>query len=79
MGAAGQVGFGVAILIIAALFVGRWLDNLLGTGPILLLTCTLVSIPVSLILMVQTVLTAARVSQSPNGNQDFSQREEDNT
>jgi len=79
LGAAGQVGFGVAILIIGALFVGRWLDNLLGTGPILLLTCTLVSVPVSLFLMVRTVLTAARASQSPSGNQAFSQHEEDNT
>jgi F0F1-type ATP synthase assembly protein I len=63
LGAAGQVGCGTVLLIVLALVVGRWLDSLFGTEPVLLLVFVLTSIPLSLVLMVRSVLGAARASQ----------------
>jgi hypothetical protein len=67
LSAAGQVGFGTALFIVLALLLGRWLDGLLGSEPIIMLTCVLVAIPLSLVAMVRTVLTAARASQRRSG------------
>jgi hypothetical protein len=46
----GQIGFMTLFIILAAVFGGLWLDNLLGTKPLLTLTIVLGTVPVSLYL-----------------------------
>lgn len=57
---AGQAGCTTSVLIIGALLLGLWLDSLLGTRPAFTLVLVLSSIPVSLLLMVYTVLSATK-------------------
>lgn len=65
-GNAGSAGFITAGLILLAVFAGRWLDSLFGTEPWLVIVLVLASIPLSLVLMVRSVLSAARAAQSTN-------------
>ncbi len=53
---AGQSGCMTVIIVFVALFAGLWLDATLGTRPAFTLVLTLLSIPVSLVVMVYTVL-----------------------
>lgn len=55
---AGASGCGTVIIIVGSLLLGLWLDNLLGTRPALTLALILLSIPVSLVLMVYSVISA---------------------
>ncbi len=61
-----QVGCGNVVVIIAALLLGLWLDNLLNTRPILTIVFILVSIPVSLYSVVRIALSAAARIQPPS-------------
>jgi hypothetical protein len=47
----GQVGCLTLVIILASVFGGLWLDNLLGTKPILTLALLFAGIPVSVIVM----------------------------
>ena len=42
-----QLGFTMAACIIVGFFIGRWLDNLLGTSPWLLLVFTIIGVGAS--------------------------------
>ena len=64
-GSLSQVGCVTVFIIIIALLLGLWLDNLLGTRPILTIVSLLVSIPVSLYSVVRIALSAAARFQSP--------------
>jgi hypothetical protein len=55
---AGTSGCSTVILVIGALLLGLWLDALLGTQPALTLLLVLLSIPLSLVVMLYTVLNA---------------------
>jgi hypothetical protein len=57
---AGQSGCSTAVMIIGALLLGLWLDSLFGTRPAFTLLLTISSVPLSLMLMLYTVLGAAR-------------------
>ena len=60
-----QVGCVTVFVVLIALLVGLWLDNLLDTKPILTIVSLLVSIPVSLYSVVRIALSAAARFQSP--------------
>ncbi|NDJ54905.1 MAG: AtpZ/AtpI family protein [Chloroflexi bacterium] len=60
LGGTGGVGCLAPIFIIGAIFVGRFLDNLFGTEPFLILTCILSGVVLSLVAMVGTALRSAR-------------------
>jgi F0F1-type ATP synthase assembly protein I len=62
-----QVGCVTVIIIIGAVLLGLFLDNLLGTEPILTIGLVLVSIPISLFIVVRIALSAARRIQEPSG------------
>lgn len=47
----GLVGCLTLVVIFAGLFLGRWLDSVFGTAPVLTLVLLLAGIPVSVILM----------------------------
>lgn len=47
----GQVGCLTLVIILASVFGGLWLDNLLGTKPILTLALLFAGIPISVIVM----------------------------
>lgn len=64
-GSFSQVGCVTVFIILAALLLGLWLDNLLNTKPILTIVSILVSIPVSLYSVVRIALSAAARFQSP--------------
>jgi len=60
-----SAGFLTAAFTIGGLFLGIWVDRMLGTRPAFTLTFVLGSIPVSLVVMVWFVLrNARRVSQT---------------
>jgi F0F1-type ATP synthase assembly protein I len=60
-----QVGCVTVLIIVGALLVGLWLDNVFDTRPILTIVSILVSIPVSLLMVVRIALSAAARIQSP--------------
>ena len=45
-----EVGFSTLAIILAALFGGLWLDNTLGTKPLITLTLVLGTVPIALFL-----------------------------
>jgi F0F1-type ATP synthase assembly protein I len=71
-----QVGCVTVAIIVGALVLGLFLDNLFGTEPVLTLALILVSIPVSLFSVVRIALSAARHIQEPPG-EDVSKEGED--
>jgi hypothetical protein len=68
-GVAGQAGCVTLIVVIAALVAGLWLDNQLGTRPIVTILLVLASVPVSLYLMIRTVLDGMARFHAARGNQ----------
>lgn len=54
----GQVGCLTLFIIFAALFLGIWLDNILGTEPVFTVGLIVASIPVTLVAMIFVVRTA---------------------
>ncbi len=65
--AEGVAGIGciVLVIVLGALGLGLWLDNLLGTRPWLTLGLVVLSIPVSLVALVYGALRTARRIQAP--------------
>jgi F0F1-type ATP synthase assembly protein I len=59
-----QVGCVTTIIVIGALLLGLWLDNLLDTRPTLTVALTLISIPISLFSVVR-IATAAMARVRP--------------
>lgn len=57
---AGQVGCLTLVIIIAALFIGLWLDNTFDTKPLFTLVLMIGSVPVTLVLMFKIVTTATK-------------------
>ncbi len=53
-----QVGCVTTIIVVGALLLGLWLDNLLDTRPTLTVALTLISIPISLYSLIRIALTA---------------------
>jgi F0F1-type ATP synthase assembly protein I len=51
------------ILVIAAIFAGRWLDEQAGTSPWIMLALVLGSVILGLVVMVSSALAAARSAQ----------------
>lgn len=62
-----QVGCVTVIIVVGALLLGLWLDNTLGTKPILTIALLLVSIPISIFSLLRIALsTATRIQPSEN-------------
>ncbi len=59
--AAGQVGCATLVIVLAAVFLGLWLDSRMGTKPTLTIIFIVGSIPVSLLVML--FLARAAVSR----------------
>jgi hypothetical protein len=59
----GEVGCLTLIIVLASVFGGLWLDNLLGTKPLITISLVLASAPLSLVL---TVWIAKRAIQDLN-------------
>ena len=58
----GQVGCLTLIIILASVFVGLWLDNMLGTKPVITLVLLFAGIPISvLVMLVVARRTLARI------------------
>jgi F0F1-type ATP synthase assembly protein I len=74
-----QVGCVTVIIIIGALLLGLFLDNLLDTRPILTILLILVSIPISLFSVVRIALSAARRVQAPAGEEASEEGEDQQT
>ena len=47
----GQVGCLTLVIIFAALFIGRWLDNQFNTSPLITIGLMVASVPVTLVVM----------------------------
>jgi len=62
---AGQVGCTTVVLVLGALFLGLWLDSLLGVKGPFTIILLVASIPVSLYLVMRMALRAARAIQGP--------------
>ena len=58
----GQVGCLTLIIILASVFAGMWLDNMLGTKPVITLVLLFAGIPISvLVMLVVARRTLARI------------------
>lgn len=75
----GQVGCLTVVIIIAALLLGIWLDNLLGISPWMTLILLIVSMPITLILMfrVARAATSRMVMTPPENTQNTPTQEEE--
>lgn len=60
----GQVGILTLIIVIGALFIGQWLDNLLATRPVFTIGLMIASVPVTLLMMFWVVRQATARLQS---------------
>ncbi len=68
-GVAGQAGCLTVVIIIGALLLGIWLDSRFETGYIFTLLGIVLGIPISLVIMVQSTLSAARNLAKPPDDQ----------
>jgi len=66
----GQVGCLTLLIVLAALFIGLWLDGQFGTKPILTIILMIASIPVTLVLMFWIVRKATARLQDHRQNID---------
>ncbi|MGB9668902.1 MAG: AtpZ/AtpI family protein [Anaerolineales bacterium] len=62
---AGQVGCLTLLIVFVALFLGIYLDRLLGTKPVFLIMLVLGSAPISLFLTYKIALNAAKKANAP--------------
>lgn len=62
---AGQAGCASVIVIIGALFLGIWLDEIFDSRPAFTLGLILTSVPVSLVMMVYIALKATKQITPP--------------
>jgi len=74
-----QIGCITLFIVFAALFIGRWLDQLLGTKPVFLIILILSSAPLALVITFKVAMRA--VNRIPNQRssdmQTHSQKEEE--
>jgi hypothetical protein len=61
----GEVGCSTLFIVLVAVFGGIWLDNLLGTKPLLTISLVLLSAPLSLVLTFWIATRAVRDTKSP--------------
>ncbi len=76
----GITGLGciVPILVIAAIFIGRWLDEQAGTSPWIMLALVLGSAVLGLVTMVASALAAAKSAQEQyNRNKGYGNHSHD--
>ncbi len=57
------LGCAVPILVIAAIFIGRWLDDQAGTKPWIMLALVFGSVILGLVVMVSSALSAVKPTQ----------------
>jgi F0F1-type ATP synthase assembly protein I len=74
----GQVGCLTPIILIGALFVGLWLDNLLDTRPLFTIIFIVVSAPVAVVALILIVRKATSRLKPVSTNQAKSFEEEVN-
>jgi formate hydrogenlyase subunit 4 len=72
----GQVGCLTLIIIFAALFFGRWLDNQFDTSPLFTIGLMIGSVPVTLVLMFW-VVRSVTARFAPTDKQNQQAQEED--
>ena len=63
-GSLSGIGCTIPILIVIAIFAGRWLDDRLGTKPWILLGLLLGSITLGMVMMATTAISAGKKAQS---------------
>ncbi|MBN1120510.1 MAG: AtpZ/AtpI family protein [Anaerolineae bacterium] len=69
------LGCAVPILVIAAIFIGRWLDDQAGTSPWIMLALVIGSVIFGLAVMVSSALSAAKAAQDQyNRNKGYDNR-----
>jgi len=64
-----QVGCITVVIVVGALLLGLWLDNVLGTKPFLTIALLLLSVPVSTYSLVRIALSTAAQFQAATGEQ----------
>lgn len=69
---AGQAGVSTVLLVIGALLLGLWLDSLAGLRGPFTIGLVVLSVPLSLLVMLRTVLAATRAIQPPARHEDHS-------
>jgi membrane protein implicated in regulation of membrane protease activity len=74
----GQVGCLTLVILLAAIFGGLWLDGQFDTRPLFTIGLTLVSIPVTLVVMLWIVRTATSRLQSKSKEEKENLQEEAN-
>jgi len=74
---AGQVGCLTTFIIIAALLAGLWLDNQLGSKPLVTISLVVASVPVTLLTMIWVVRTATARMTNPNSHPAHSPHKEE--
>jgi len=72
-----QIGCLTVVIILAALGLGLWLDNRLGTRPWLTLGLVLASIPVSVFALIRVAFATARRIQLPGAEEGEVTKDED--
>ena len=77
-GVAGQAGCVTLIVVIVALVAGLWLDRTLGTRemlgfPVATIGLIILSVPVSVVLMIRTVLSGMARFHAARGNRPVDQ------
>lgn len=75
--AAGQAGLATVVLVVMALFVGLWLDSLLGLRGPFTIGLVVLSVPLSLFMMVRVALTATRAIEPPQTSTTTTTTKED--
>lgn len=72
IGIAGLAGLVTVIIVIAALVLGLWIDSQLGMKGPFTIVLVVLSVPVSLVLMMRIVLTAANAVLPPASTDESS-------
>jgi magnesium-transporting ATPase (P-type) len=77
----GQVGCLTLIIIIAALFIGRWLDNRLDSSPLFTIALMIGSVPVTLVVMFRVVrwVTARYLQPTKKDSKDLEEGSDSGT
>ncbi len=80
VGIGAQVGCLTLLIVFAAVFGGLWLDNLLGTKPVLTLIFVLASAPLSLALTFWTAVRSIKeMNQPPKADRNRTSMEGEKT
>jgi F0F1-type ATP synthase assembly protein I len=81
-GMVSQIGCVTVVIVIGALLLGLWLDNMLGTKPILTIGLLILSIPVSTYSLIRVALSTAaqfQVDKSPSTTEQQKTNDEQHT